>query len=455
MEQQLDNRARTWWQDRSTVLFFVLAAFLIWVPEYAFFWRDEWEFLQGFRTKDPSFFLQDHYGHIKPVFKVFYFLELMGFGTNVILFSYTNLVLFGICNYVVFRLVRSVSTERSAWIVATITTIHPLMFNHLGWTFQVCITLHLLFQALAVLYFVRWALNTDRSLVPVFVFTVLQHYSFGNGLFLPVLFAAGAFIFKRGRERYGMALGMILAWFVFISIQLLFGGDRQEGALAPDAIPAMIRGGLYFIGAITSSTYFLREGVLGSITPWLASGIFLVAVVLAFTNKQRDRRLALFLTLWFVITMCSIPIVMQDGLVNKKLPHYYFALSMVPMALIFEHALGNRWSLGPKLRSALAASALIAFVGIFMIDQHLKTLFSYRSMRNMQYMQKNIAEGTPYRGFDEPYFIVAVPRMPEPSGLYMYWRSKDLFRLPFVPDKLETAIAKLNADSARTATEKP
>lgn len=453
MDQQLDSREPTWRQDRRTVILFVLAAFLIWVPEFAFFWRDEWEFLQGFRTKDPSFFFQDHYGHIKPVFKFFYFLELMGFGTNVILYSYTNILLFGICNYVVFRLVRSVSTERSAWVVAAITTLHPLMFNHLGWTFQVCITLHLLFQALAVLYFVRWAFGTDRSMLPVFAFTVLQHYSFGNGMFLPVLFAIGAFIFKKGRDRNVMAIGMTAAWLVFVAIQLIFGGDRQEGAMTPGAVPAMVRGGLYFIGAITSSTFFLREWVLGPMTPWIAGAIFLTAVVLALTNGHRDRRMGLFLVLWFGITMCSIPIVMQDSLMDRKLPHYYFALSMVPMVLIFEHALGGRWAPNRGMRRVSALGAAAAFVGIFLIDQHLKTLFSYRSMRNMQFMHKNIAEGTPYRGFDEPYFQVATPRMPEPSGLYSYWRSKDRFHMPFVADKLEAAIAAMNADTASTVSD--
>ncbi len=45
-------------------------AFLLWCPDFAFFWRDEWEFMGSFRNFQWSMLLTAHYGHVLPLFKL-------------------------------------------------------------------------------------------------------------------------------------------------------------------------------------------------------------------------------------------------------------------------------------------------------------------------------------------------------------------------------------------------
>jgi hypothetical protein len=158
---------------------------------------------------------------------------------------------------------------------------------------------------------------------------------------------------------------------------------------------------------------------------------------MAWLNRGRDWRTVAFLLAWFLCCTCSIPLVMQDDIFGRTLPYYYFALATVPVLLIAEHALGGRVVTGTSVRKMLLIAGGLFVVGAFLLDQYAKGLFSYRAMRNRQYMMRNLQEGTPYSGFDEPYFREVPSRMPEPSGLYRYWASKDLFRMPDVPEHLE------------------
>lgn len=417
----------------SIMAFFIGMAFVFWKTDFSFFWRDDWNFLDRMRHFSWTYLFEDHVGHVTPLFKLTYYLQLQVFGTNTIFFSYTNILFFGLYNYVIFRLARSIMSIASAWVVAIALTIHPLMFNHVTWTFEQCITFHFLFQVLAVVYFIRWTkAGAQKDLALALLFTIVQNYYFGNGLFIPLLFTAGAVLFRKERLHWGAIVGSLVLFLLFVIVQLSLGGTRGTSAITLASVPDMIQYGFYFLGLSTSRIFILQEWVLGPATPWLTGGFFIGLAVVAVLRKDRDRRLAWFHVIWFILAFCSIPIVKQATLAENTLPHYYSVLAVIPMAFIIEHAIGGHlfWTRLPKSLVAGASIALVSLV--FLIDQQLKDTVSFRSFRNKQQMAKAILEGTPYIGFDDPYFTPDSTDnydVEDPVGIYNEWRSRDRFRL--------------------------
>ena len=374
-----------------------------------------------------------HNGHVIPLFKFLYLGEVHVFGTNVIYFSYLNILFFALGSYAVFRLARSISSATSAWILTLVLTVHPIMFNHLGWSFEQCISLHLLFQAMAVGLFIQWSRGAGTKYwVLAFISTIIQNYTFGNGLFLPLLFAAGALLLGPVTQRKRVASVFLLLFLAFIAIQLLYGGERSQLALSAEAIYGMLTGGIHLLGINTSRFFFIQEYALGRITPWLAISIFLLCIVLALTNKERDRRIAVLHVIWFVVTFCSIPIISGTKLITQGfVPHYYSILTLTPVLFIVEHALARKSLVSLLPRRILLMLIAIFLSTTFLIDQQLKETTSFRNFRNQQLMMKSLQDGMPYYGFDDPYFTPHEYRVKDTAGIYAYWRSKDRFRSSF------------------------
>lgn len=432
MAEPLHHDDRTLDLGSSRIAFPVLVvlAFLFWRVDFNFFWRDDWFFLDGMREFRWRYFFDAHFGHVKPLFKLSFYAQLRLFGTHTIAYSFINILFFAIGNFAVFRLVRSISSLASAWVTALVLTMHPVMFNHVGWTFEQCISQHLLFQVFAVGAFLRWARGGGpNALVPAFVLTVVQNYFFGNGLFLPLLFAGACLLFPAVRNvRWKAAAGFLALFLLFVLVQLRLGGDRDDGALTLANVPAMLTGGWFLLGMDTSRYFFLREYIAGAVTPWLSIGLFVGLVVLALLRRDRDRHMALFLVCWFLVSFWSIPMVRQTKLLEQSVPHYYSILCIIPAALIVEHALGGRrwWQLVPQ--RLLVIGGTMAVVVLFLLDRQLMDMVSFRSFRNQQLMMKSLQEGTPYYGFDDPCFTSSRYDVPEASSIYAYWRERDLFR---------------------------
>lgn len=408
----------------------VCIAFLFWRVDFNFFWRDDWYFLDGMRAFGWRYLIDPHFGHVQPFYKLLFYLQLRLFGTNAIAYSYVNILFFALGNYAVFRLVRSLSSVSAAWITSLALTMHPLMFNHVGWTFEQCVSHQLLFQVLAVAAFLHWARGGEhRSLRWALVFTVVQNYFFGNGLFMPMLFAAASLVFPAVRPvRWKAAAGFGALFVLFVLVQLRFGGDRDDGALTLANIPAMLSGAWFLLGMDTSRYFFLREYIAGPITPWVSIAVFAAFILLAVLRRDRERVTALFLSGWFLVSFWSIPMVRQTKLLEQSVPHYYSVLCIIPVALLVEHALGGRrwWKMLPS-RLLLPGAALAVLV-LFLLDRQLMGMVSFRSFRNQQLMMKSLQDGTPYYGFDDPCFTSARYDVPDAVGVYAHWRDRDLLR---------------------------
>lgn len=419
----------TGWSAFAILLLITLA---FWRVDVNFFWRDDWNFLDGMRSPSASYFIQHHFGHVKPLFKLAFFAQLKLFGTNAIFFSYFNLLFVAIGAYAMLRLCLQLTSPLSAWVTTLLLLVHPLLFNHVGWTFEQCISQHLLFQVFAVGSFITWVRHRrQRDLFATFACTIAQNYCFGNGLFLPLMFVAACPLLLEGwRGHWRVMLGFFGLFLAFALVQVLLGGDRAGMPHTLADMVGLVQGGMYLLGVDMARIFFIHEHALGGLTPWLAIAGFVGLVLIALLRKDRDRRMLWFHVCWFLVAFSSVPIVRRGDLVLAVIPHYYSILCMVPFGFIAEHALGGAAIWGRIPRKVLLTGAGIALVGVFLLDRQLMAMVSFRSFRNEQAMMRSLQDGTPYKGFDEPYFRAEHDKVEDPLGIYRYWRERDPFRMP-------------------------
>ena len=422
----------SWPRGAQAFMAVLLLTIAFWHTDHAFFWRDDWNFLSGMRSFSTGYLFSDHFGHVMPLTKLFYYLELVLFGPDADSFALVNLLVMAVTAYMVLLILLRLTTSTAAWSTTIILAVHPLLFNHVGWTFEQCISWHLLFQVLAVGAFLGWTNSgTSRDLGLTILFTLLQNYSFGNGIFLPAFFAVAAFFWKeRTKVRTQGAGAFLLLFVLFLLVQLRFGGDRASGPSSANDFLGILTGGIHLLGIDTARWFFVMDHVLGRTLPILGTLLFLALVVIALLRKDRDRGLALFHTGWFLVSFCSVPLVRRASLMDLPIPHYYSILCLVPAAFIVEHALGGRswWSIVPQKLMLTGAVGLLILV--FLLDRQLMAMISFRSFRNEQAMMHSLQDGTPYKGFDEPYFRADKDKVEDPLGIYRYWRERDHFRLP-------------------------
>lgn len=425
----IGQRWPTGWYAFAILL---LVTLTFWRVDVNFFWRDDWNFLDGMRSPSAAYFIHHHFGHVKPLFKLAFFAQLKLFGTNAIFFSYFNLLFVAIGAYAMLRLLLQLTSPLSAWATTLVLLVHPLLFNHVGWTFEQCISLHLLFQVLAVGSFVRWVRGrAQRDLAAAFLLTVAQNYCFGNGLFLPLMFVAACpLLLEDWRGHWRAMVGFFGLFLLFAWVQIMLGGDRAGMPHTLADLSGLVQGGIHLLGVDTARIFFVQEHALGGLTPWLGIAGFVGFVLIALLRKDRDRRMVWFHLFWFLVAFCSVPIVRRGDLVLAVIPHYYSILCMVPLGFVAEHALGGAafWERIP--RKVLLLGAGIALVGVFLLDRQLMAMVSFRSFRNEQAMMRSLQDGTPYKGFDEPYFRAERDKVEDPLGIYRYWRARDPFRMP-------------------------
>lgn len=425
----IDASGRARWVEALIVL---ALAFALWRPDFMFFWRDDWDFLSGLRNAGPGWLLVDHYGHILPLFKLMYWGEMAVLGTNTQWHGFVSVVLFGLGSVALLRLLLKVTSPVPAWAAVVLYTAHPMMFQHVGWIFEQCMSAHLFFQAMSVLCFLRWQ-QTERSahLALTLLFIVVQNYFFGNGIFLPLMLAVGVWIFRRPERTLAMTIRrttpFLLLFALFVVVQLGLGGERSTKELSVGGIPGMLQAGAYLFGVNASRMILLREGALGPVTPWLTSAIVLAVIVRALMRRSRDRRLAWLYVLWYGAVFCSVPLMRGGTLVGADVPQYYTVLSMAPLLLLAEHALG-----GQRVWDRLPRPALLVFcaglaIGIVVVDGELRRLVSFRHFRNEQLMQKSVVDHTPYFGLDDPYFTAARYRVDDARGVFIFWQARNRF----------------------------
>ena len=425
------------YSDVIIFLFLTLIIFSFWKLGHNFFWRDEWDFLSDFRNFSFSYFFKSFNGHIKPVFKIFYWMEVTFFGLNANLYSYANLIVFACAIFFVFKLIHYSffvfkGRTRKSWIQVVapvlIAATHPINFNHLLWSFQVSQSLFLLFQICSLYYFMRFLHEKNSSyLLLTFFFIILQNYSFGNGIFYSLCFVSFSIFFvKEPLTRIKLSVSFISLFLGFLIVQSLFGLEKDQLSGFFHNIGSIIKAFIFMIDLNIVRTFFIADfpayqfkifGLLVLIT------ILLVGI----RNKRSDKSLLWLYFSWFIANSVSIPITRPNIIDLQTVPHYYTVMSIIPLLLLTSESftdLHQFFSLRIKL-----SGLIILLLVFFLIDNRMVSVFNIRNLRNELALLKAVENNTTYVAFDDPYFTHSVTRIKDPKEIYLYWKKRMLYSI--------------------------
>src|SRR5688572_22360028 len=137
---------------------FLLWVFVVWKINHNFPISDDWAFFEEFSKKGFSDLFEPYFGHVAPLFKGLYFIEIMIFGVNMILFHYVNLLVFAVTVFVLYKFLEFISNNRQLSLFAAfLFAAHPVNKDYILWSFQIGQTAHILFQLLFVRYIIKYS----------------------------------------------------------------------------------------------------------------------------------------------------------------------------------------------------------------------------------------------------------------------------------------------------------
>jgi hypothetical protein len=416
---------------RAPVHFLVIVAavFLCWGNTYSFFWRDEWTFLSDLRSVDIAWFFRPFNGHIKPLFKALYFLEVHVFGINTVFYLLTNLFVYAIAVYglrLVFLRVSTPSTrvatpEIVASALAVLVVAHPTNHNHLLWSFQVSQSLFMLFQVWAVLCFIRFiASGKSSDFWSSILLITCQNYSFGNGLFFSLLFATCTLLFGTAKKTRA-ALLYLLLFCVTIAVQVA----GNPNGLVDRALqqPSTVIVGIFRLLDVSIARTFSIADLPSNRLPFVSLGVFIAFVAYGYSREYVNKLYLTIFSLWFLLNSLSIPIA-RPGL--SQFPSYYSVMGLMPLALCAWTIVGNRMTTVIERRPRRTLVAAVAVLAMFyVVDVRMSYIFSRRNALNEQYVKDSIRNDDPYRPYDDPYFVEGEGfRVKDVKDVYLYWRSR-------------------------------
>ncbi|MGC4022136.1 MAG: hypothetical protein QM734_09440 [Cyclobacteriaceae bacterium] len=416
--------------------FFVLtlAIFACWGNSYTFFWRDEWNFLSEFREIHFGFFFQPFNGHIKPIFKLFYFLESQLFGINTVFYNITNLLIYSVAIYFTYVLATESSPEKEdgkskimAFGLAFVVALHPINFNHLLWSFQVSQSLYILFQVLCVLYFVKYVQSDSKKyLILSILFLLMQNYSFGNGLFMPFVFLGYAILFKK-RDKIKLVAIYFFIFMATIMIQALCGNPDGLILKAIHNWYAILVEFINFLDINVCRIFTIIDGLHRF--HFLGIALFAAFVFYGYSRKSVNKEVLTIYLLWFIINCVSIPIVRQD---SAKVPHYYTVMSLIPVCFIVYLIAYDSLSSFAAQRKSISFGILSTIcVAFYIIDARMVSIFSRRNALNEQCLKSSIEKKIKYYAYDDPYFSEETDafRVDDVQEIYLYWKGRTKFLL--------------------------
>ncbi len=378
---------------------FMLVSFATWKMSDSFFWRDEWRFLDEFRNVDFAMFFLSHGGHVKPFFKLIYFIELLIYGNNAILYHYSNLFFHGILIFLFYKtLLQFNLTKTYSIIAACLFGVHPVFFNNLLWSFQICQTLHMLFSLASILFLLKYSSSYKiNDLLVSATFMILQNYSFGNGLFYPLLYIFFAILIylNKSKKQFNLFYMGLVMFLAFIVVQTALSSQKVGVKNILTGFFDILISFIHFTKINVTRYIFIKDEFIQNYIQYLALLFILLFLVYTFFNYFKEyKNEILLITLFFALSSISIPIA-RPNIMNDKIPFYYSVMPFVPFALLISIALG-------RLYIKLKFVALILFLSYFAIDQRMVVLFSERHTKNKIALLKSFQENNTYTPFDDP-----------------------------------------------------
>ena len=390
--------------EKVILLFLILLSLITWIDPFSFFKGDDWIFIIDFANGSfISNLITAHGAHVIPFFKAIYYFELLTFGKNAILFQIVSVILWGSNCFVVYLILKQISENINPLqlLIAAAVCLHPDFSDIIYWIFQQGVIFHMLFQSMAILFYLKFLKNySSRNYIWFLAFLLTQNYFFGNGIFFPLLFICH-YIFNKRKilfDRYLVSL---------LTLQLLFIIVQQ--LLSHQQIP---------INEIISNRFTIFQAWINLIEvsltrfifikptggAWMVYISFLVFVLICYKAYKTSPEHFLFAFLFLLVSSISIPIarVSIAQFQFHEIHYYYSTLLFPPLFLLFFIALSEY---NFKYSGIFQFSVFLCFAALFIINLQSKRIYSYRNFKNKEFLMTAINYGKKnYYPYDDAIF---------------------------------------------------
>lgn len=393
----------------------VLGALVVacWRLPFHFFWADEWGFIADFARDAPVDWWAPHSGHVFPLFRVFYLAMLSLFGPTPLAFHLAALLVWwGVC-LLAFDAFRRLGTHGEvALLMGAIFAVHPVNSTVVLWSFEMCVTLQLLFQLLALNLVLR---QPDRSnLLLLGALLLVQNLFFANGALFPIVCLAVPGAWRR--DRAALCVVLVLG---FLGLQFSLGQSHVELDLL-----ALGRSGISYAAVTVGRLCLFYERVFGAAVA-LPAVVALVGFLVAARRAMRSG-MPLFLGVWFVASSAAL-VGGRGAAAAEGGRLYYTTLAALPVLLALfwtvEQVLGARvraTMLSPVIRLALTCVLVL-------ISQRATMVFTERNVLNSVTFHRAAIDGRPWKPFDDPVIDSSDGMRVEGDAAlsgYRYWATR-------------------------------
>lgn len=379
------------WSNKNILLFFVLSSLFIWHNTFSFFLGDDWSFIfdyaEGKSFTDYVFVA--HGGHVIPLFQTFYTMELILFGKNVICFQFLSVLLWGLTSFILYSVFRQTSIGEHSKIIAilisTLFCLHPNSADVVYWVFQQGVILHLLFQSLTILFYIKFLKeNSTKFLILFFLFLFLQNYFFGNGVLFPSLFIVHYFLEKR-KFIDKFIIILVLYQIIFILIQKSLSlQDVNISILIENKFDVIIS--FFKLIYVSIVRFFFIKQIGGNLMVYPSLAIF---GYICFSAYKNEKKYFLFALLYLIISSLSIPMArFQIASFDPIRIHYYYTVLLFPPLFFLLFLAVSKCSL-QKMRILLLIS-FVYLIGFYFVNIQAKRIYAYKQFKNKEALNNAI-----------------------------------------------------------------
>lgn len=379
------------WSNKSILLFFVLSSLFIWHNTFSFFLGDDWSFIFDYAEGKSftDYVFAAHGGHVIPLFQTFYTTELILFGKNVICFQFLSVLMWGLTSFILYSVFIQISSGGYSKIIAIIISLlfclHPNSADVVYWVFQQGVILHLLFQALTILFYIKFIKENSTKHFTLFIlFLFFQNYFFGNGVLFPGLFLGHYLLEKRKiNDKFIFILLFFQLLFIFVQKSLSLQ-EINFTILFENRLDVVIS--FFKLVYVSLVRFFFIKQVGGNLMVFLSLILFTIICFLAYRNEKRFFSFAL---LYLIISSISIPMArFQIASFDPIRIHYYYSVLLFPPLFFLLFLAVSKSSLQHTRILLLISSVYL--IGFYFVNIQAKRIYAYKQFKNKEALNNAI-----------------------------------------------------------------
>ncbi|OGJ46952.1 hypothetical protein A2272_00480 [Candidatus Peregrinibacteria bacterium RIFOXYA12_FULL_33_12] len=322
--------------DLRIFLVFLLINFIVWRLHFYFPFWDEWEFIDEFNSGHFNFFIP-HVEHFKPLFKLFYYLELKYLDERFLYYNYILIFIHSFVGIVFFKILRNlINSKNIAILFSLIFLFNPFHGQTIFSNFQVCSVLNVLFFLIALLFLQKFLIDKKKiNIFASFFFSFIQTYFFGQGLLLPLVLIVYYLIFNDKRISYKYIIGYVSVFIVDILIYIHFALNNStattNGLFITD-IYAILK---YFIFAVLIN--FVKNLALFTVAwpVWiLVFVLFSACIFFTYKLKLKDfNKISIFCFLFYSVTFVLLSVSRFRYSMAQSIAGRYTYYNLLPICI--------------------------------------------------------------------------------------------------------------------------